>query len=174
MDGLFRILKRWIKKSDKPIVFMIDEVDRATNNQVFLDFLAQLRDGYIGRDTDGTPAFKSVILAGVTDVKHLRSKTRQEDEHRVNSPWNIAADFAIDMSLTEKGIKGMLDEYEADHHTGMDTADIADYIREYTNGYPYLVSRICQTIDEDSVPTVFESLSDAWTRYGVDEAVKKT
>ena len=40
------------------------------------------------------------------------------------------------MSLSEEGIKGMLDEYEADHHTGMDTAAIAKSIREYTNGYP--------------------------------------
>ena len=28
--------------------------------------------------------------------------------------------------------EGMLDEYEADHHTGMDTAAIAKSIREYT------------------------------------------
>ena len=34
-------------KADKGIVLIIDEVDSATNNQVFLDFLAQLRDGYI-------------------------------------------------------------------------------------------------------------------------------
>ena len=33
------------------IVLIIDEVDSATNNQVFLDFLAQLREGYIRRDS---------------------------------------------------------------------------------------------------------------------------
>ena len=170
MDTLFRILKRWIKQSEKSIILMIDEVDSATNNQVFLDFLAQLRDGYIGRDTDGVPAFQSVILAGVTDVKHLKSKIRPEDEHKENSPWNIATDFTIDMSLSETGIKGMLDEYEADHHTGMDTAAIAKSIREYTNGYPFLVSRICQLIDEDISKTM--NLSDAWTGRGIDEAVK--
>ena len=170
MDGLFRILKRWIKKSDEPIVLMIDEVDSATNNQVFLDFLAQLRDGYIGRDTDRIPAFQSVILAGVTDVKHLRTKLRPEDEHKVNSPWNIAADFTIDMSLSETGIKGMLDEYEADHQTGMDTAAIAKTIREYTNGYPFLVSRICQLLDEEVSKTM--SLPEVWTGKGIDEAVK--
>ena len=71
MDDLFRILRRWIVKSDQGIVLMIDEVDSATNNQVFLDFLAQLRDGYISRDANNIPAFQSVILAGVTDVKHI-------------------------------------------------------------------------------------------------------
>ena len=170
MDNLFRILRRWIKSSEKPVVLIIDEVDSAANNQIFLDFLAQLRDGYIRRDTDGVPAFQSVILAGVTDVKHLRSKIRPEDEHKVNSPWNIAADFTIDMSLSETGIKGMLDEYEADHHTGMDRSAVAKLIRAYTEGYPFLVSRICQLIDETVSRTM--SLTEAWTNRGIDEAVK--
>ena len=64
---------------------MIDEVDSATNNQVFLDFLAQLRDGYINRDTNNLPAFQAVILAGVTDIKHLKIKIRPDDEFRLNS-----------------------------------------------------------------------------------------
>ena len=173
LNDVFRIFDRWCKENRKPIVLIIDEVDTATNNQVFLDFLGKLRSNYLKREKNGKyKTFQSVILAGVTDVKHLRSKIRPEDEHKVNSPWNIAADFNIDMSLSEDGIKGMLDEYEADHHTGMDTAVIARSIREYTNGYPYLVSRICQRIDENLVPGRFRSLSDAWTEYGVDEAVK--
>ncbi|MCR5604890.1 MAG: AAA-like domain-containing protein [Lachnospiraceae bacterium] len=173
MDDLFRTFKRWIVKSEKPVVLIIDEIDSATNNQVFLDFLAGLRDGYIARDRDGIPALQSVILSGVTDIKHIKSKIRPDDQHKLNSPWNIAADFDVDMSLSETGIKGMLDEYEADHHTGMDTASIAKSIREYTNGYPYLVSRICELIDIKLVPGKFKTLSEAWSLYGVDEAVKK-
>ena len=119
---------------------------------------------------DGIKTLQSVILAGVTDVKHLKAKIRPEEEHKENSPWNIAADFDIDMSLSEDGIKGMLDEYEADHHTGMDTAVIAKQIRSYTNGYPFLVSRICQLIDEQISEAT--DLSKAWTAYGIDEAVK--
>ena len=170
MDDLFRIFKRWIKKSDVPVVLMIDEVDSASNNQVFLDFLAQLRDGYISRNTKGIPAFHSVILAGVNDVKHLKSKIRPDEDGKENSPWNISADFDIDMSLSESGIKGMLDEYEADHHTGMDTAFMAKLIRDHTSGYPFLVSRICQLIDEKICREM--SLSEAWTEEGFLTAVK--
>lgn len=173
MDDLFRIIKRWIISSDRPIVLIIDEVDSATNNQVFLDFLSQLRDGYIARDRDGIPSFQSVILAGVTDVKHLKNKIRPEDHHKVNSPWNIATDFDVDMSLSEDGICNMLDDYESEHHTGMDIKEVARQIHDYTNGYPYLVSKICQKIDDGFVPNVFKTLSEAWTVYGVDEAVKK-
>lgn len=169
-DDIMRVIRRWCNRSERPIVMFVDEVDSATNNQVFLDFLAQLRDGYITRDTEGVPTFQSVILAGVTDVKHLKCKLRPEDQHRVNSPWNIAADFDIDMSLSEEGIRGMLDEYDTDHGIGMDTAKIAKSIRDYTNGYPFLVSRICQLIDEDVSKTM--CLSSAWTIQGIDEAVK--
>lgn len=172
LNDLLKLLRLWCKLSPKPLVLMIDEVDSATNNQVFLDFLAGLREGYINRDTKGMPAFRSVILAGVTDVKHLKSKIREEDQHKVNSPWNIAADFDIDMSLSELGIKEMLNDYESDHQTGMDTGAIAKQIREYTNGYPYLVSRICQLIDEKFVPARCSSLKEAWTEYGLDEAVR--
>lgn len=173
-DELFSALSKWCEESERPVVMIIDEVDTAANNQVFLDFLAQLRADYLEREDDPEEkTFWSVILAGVTDVKHLRSRLRPEDAHKVNSPWNIAADFDIDMSLSKNGIKGMLEDYELDHHTGMDTGAIAESIREYTNGYPYLVSRICQLIDVKMVPEKFETLSEAWTLYGVDEAVKR-
>ena len=171
LGELFDLLTDWCEQSERGNILIIDEVDSATNNQVFLDFLAQLRDRYISRDTDDMPAFKSVILAGVTDVKHLKSRIRDENQHKLNSPWNIAADFNVDMSLPEDGIKGMLDEYEADHHTGMDTAGIAKQIRACTNGYPFLVSRICQLIDEN-VSRSIGDITKAWTKQGIDEAVK--
>ncbi len=164
------LLLAWCEESEWPVVLVIDEVDQATNNQVFLDFLAQLRDHYISRDTKGIQTFQSVILAGVTDVRYLRTKLRPESEHKINSPWNIAADFDIDMSLSENGIRGMLEEYEADHHTGMDTAFIAKQIRDYTNGYPFLVSRICQLMDEKISEKM--GASAAWSFQGFDEAIK--
>lgn len=175
LDELFDVMLEWCCEAERRIVLMIDEVDSATNNQVFLDFLAQLREFYINRDTKGIDTFWSVILAGVTDVKHLKGKLKSDSEQKGNSPWNIAADFDIDMSLPESGIRGMLDEYEQDHNTGMDTADIAKQIHEYTNGYPFLVSRICQLVDEklcDWEPEAFKDSKSCWTSYGVDEAVK--
>ena len=44
---LFRKLSVVCKLNDKKIVLMIDEVDSASNNQVFLDFLSQLRGYYL-------------------------------------------------------------------------------------------------------------------------------
>ena len=117
LKELFIRLSRICAKAPKPIVLMIDEVDSASNNQVFIDFLAQLRAYYLDRDE--TPTFHSVILAGVYDIKNLKLKLRAESEHQYNSPWNIAADFDVDMSFSMSQIAGMLEEYEADSHTGM-------------------------------------------------------
>ena len=171
LDELFDILLEWCAESTNPIVMIIDEVDSATNNQVFLDFLAQLRFHYLERQKHtGYKTFQSVILAGVTDVKHLKGKIRPDDDHKLNSPWNIAADFDIDMSLSENGIKGMLDEYESDHHAGMDTAYMASLIWNQTSGYPFLVSRICQLIDERVCKTM--PMSEAWNKTGFNEAIR--
>ena len=65
-----------------------------------------------------------------------------------NSPWNIAADFDVEMSFFAEDIEGMLRQYEDVYHTGMDIEKIAGLLYDYTSGYPYLVSRICKLIDE--------------------------
>jgi hypothetical protein len=82
----------------------------------------------------------------------------------MNSPWNIAVDFKIDMSFSVNEIKTMLMEYENDYHTGMNINEIAQEIRFYTSGYPYLVSRICLLIETD--------LKRNWKIEGVQEAIK--
>lgn len=84
---LFNGLSDICSVSDKPIVLLIDEADSAANNQVFLDFLAQLRGYYIERDEIST--FQSVILAGVYDVKNLKQKIRDDKEHKTNSPGTL-------------------------------------------------------------------------------------
>ena len=159
LGDLFMSLSMWCTLSEKPVVMLIDEVDAASNNQVFLDFLAQLRHQFIARDT-GRKTFQSVILAGVTDIKNLRRRIRPEEAHRFNSPWNIAADFTVDMSFSAAEIAGMLGGYESDHHTGMDVAAVAQEISNFTSGFPFLVSRICQLIDRGKKPWTVEGVSD--------------
>ena len=160
--------------SEKPIVLFIDEVDSATNNGVFLDFLAMLRYHFLEREaSDDYKTFQSVILAGVTDVKNLKRKLRPDEATKVNSPWNIAVDFTIDMSLSTERIAGMLKDYEEDHKTGMDVNSIAQEIRNYTGGYPFLVCRICQILDKELAGTDrFPERADTWTLKGINEAVR--
>ncbi len=172
LKDLFVRLSDICGNSPRPIVLMIDEVDSASNNQVFIDFLAQLRSYYLNRDK--TPIFHSVILAGVYDIKNLKLKLRPESEHQYNSPWNIAAKFNINMGFSSSQIRGMLEEYEADYHTGMDTETVAEEIYQYTSGYPVLVSSICKYIDEELLgEDAMETPAKAWSTEGIEKAVKQ-
>ncbi len=171
IKNMFQYLSSICGAVNRPIVLIIDEVDSASNNQVFVDFLAQLRGYYLDRENH--PIFHSVILAGVYDIKNLKLKIRRDDEHQYNSPWNIAAEFKVDMSFSAKQIAAMLAEYEGDHQTGMDVTKVAEEIYQYTSGYPYLVSAICKYLDEDIFEQDgFGNPADAWTTEGIAEAVK--
>lgn len=171
LKGLFTNLSKMCAKASKPIVLMIDEVDSASNNQVFVDFLAQLRSYYLARDKK--PIFHSVILAGVYDIKNLKLKLRPDQEHKYNSPWNIAAKFSIDMNFSTEEIASMLQEYKNDRQIGIDVQQIAGCIYGYTSGYPYLVSVICKLLDEElSKDSRFTDMEEVWSERGVTEAVK--
>jgi len=170
----FFLLNRHIRKMcrDKKVVLMIDEVDNASNNRVFIQFLNTLREKYIARRNGKDYTFHSVILAGVYDVKNIKLKminegkyTPAENESKLfNSPWNIAANFTVDMSFNPDEISTMLTEYEKDHKTGMDIRLMSEEIHNYTGGYPFLVSRICQCIDAE--------LGCDWTTAGIQDAAK--
>ena len=139
---LFEALSSICGASLLPVVLIIDEVDSASNNQVFLDFLAQLRNCYIERDE--IPTFQSVILSGVYDIKNLKLKFVKGSEHKINSPWNIAADFLVDMSFSKQEIEEMLQEYEQDYKTGMDIRTLAESIYDYTRSEERRVGKECR------------------------------
>lgn len=170
MVELFGLISCVCKNAAKPVVLLIDEVDSASNNQVFLDFLGLLRDYYLKRERKAT--FQSVILAGVYDIKNLKQKIRTEDEHKYNSPWNIAAPFEIDMSFSADEIAEMLEEYKNDYRLKINVRDIAELIYDYTCGYPYLVSSICKITHDRMVNTDMKS-GCGWEKEDILGAVKQ-
>lgn len=169
--SLSRHIRKVCKASTMGYVLMIDEVDKSSNNVIFLNFLSKLRAKYLARASGKDFTFHSVILAGVYDVKNIKLRLIQEgllvpasgETTFNNSPWNIATDFEVDMSFSAFEIASMLSEYEVDKKTGMGIEAVAKEIHVYTSGYPVLVSRICQIVDQ--------KLGD-WTPDGVRRAVK--
>ncbi len=165
MDELSALVTEFCGKVSQPVVVTIDEVDKSSDNQLFLNFLGMLRNKYLERNRDSENlTFHSVILAGVYDIKNLKLKLRPDAEKKYNSPWNIAADFNVDMTFHPDEIAQMLCDYENDTHTGMDIKAISEEVYKYTTGYPYLVSAICKIIDE--------RLEAEWTLDNVQKAVK--
>ncbi len=144
LDDMIRAVRKIARK--EKVVLIIDEADEASNHIAFIRFLGVLRDMYLTRNEKAT--FQSVILAGVYDIKNMKLKVRPKELHQYNSPWNIAASFDTDMSLPADGIAAMLSEYKHDHSLDFDEEAIAGMLRDYTSGYPFLVSRLCLLIDE--------------------------
>lgn len=171
LKPLFEDLSSICAGLDKPLVLIIDEVDSAASNQVFLDFLAQIRAYYIRSFKKKT--FQSVILAGVYDVKNLKHKIPAQEDYKVNSPWNTATDFNVDMSFGKADIAGMLKEYEQDYQTGMNVDEMSELLYDYTAGHPFLASRLCKLMDEEVNQGVgFSSRSAAWTKEGFHQALR--
>ena len=155
-----RLLNKLCRFNNKPVVLTIDEIDKASSNSSLVTFLGILRNLFLVRQDSTT--FQSVILAGVYDIKNLKLRIRPDEQHQYNSPWNIAVPFDVDMSLSAKGIAGMLSDYKSDHKLSFDEQIVAQLIRDYTGGYPFLVSRICQIMDTNGF---------SWDEQGVLKAV---
>ncbi len=151
-NRLGTLFTRLIKQTGRKVVLMIDEVDKAGNNQLFLDFLGLLRKKYLRRNEGRDVSFQSVILAGVHDVKTLKTKIRPEEKRMFNSPWNIAVDFEIDLSLKPAEISSMLEDYATAENVKIDIPCFAQELYYYTSGYPFLVSLLCKIIDEEILP----------------------
>jgi hypothetical protein len=143
---------------------LIDEVDKFTDNDSFVNFLSTLRKKYLDRNKEKT--FKSVVLVGVYNIKNLKERIRT-DECRIKtggSPWNIAENFNVDMRFNHTEIASMLIEYESENDTRMDIEKVSSKIYDYTSGYPFLVSKICKIIDED--------LNKNFNLNSIEEAIK--
>lgn len=157
-----------VEKSERKVVLLIDEIDKSSNNQLFISFLGLLRNKYLERTE--APTFHSVILTGVHDVKTLKLKLRPGEEQKYNSPWNIAADFEVDMNFNPGEIQPMLEEYAQDRGVMVDAQAVAERLFYYTSGYPFLVSKLCKIFDEKLLPKKTQS---TWTTSDVDEAASQ-
>ena len=165
LDELSDFITDFVIKADKKIVLLIDEVDKSSNNDLFIHFLGLLRDKYLDRKE--TPTFHSVILAGVHDVKSLKLKIRPDSERKYNSPWNIATAFEVEMNLTVDEIKPMLADYVQVRGVTMDIQEVAERLFFFTSGYPYLVSKLCKIIDEKILP---KKETKEWTQEDLNQA----
>jgi AAA-like domain len=166
--ALAKLITKMVIKADKKIILLIDEVDKSSNNQLFISFLAMLRNKYLERGT--FPTFYSVVLAGLYDVKSLKLKLRPDEEAKYNSPWNIAADFKVVMELQPHEIVPMLKDYCQEQNVSMDTEGVAEALFYYTSGYPFLVSAMCKIVDEDIMPFKTERI---WTVFDIETAADK-
>ena len=155
-------------ETDKKLVVLIDEVDASSNYAAFLNFLAMLRTKYLERGS--IPTFHSIVLIGVHDIKNLKFKLRNPEAAQYNSPWNIAADFDVDLSFHPPEIAPMLEEYCEAEGIQMDIPAIAERLHYHTSGYPFLVTKLCKIIAEKILKK--EPNRKYWTLDDVETSVQ--
>ena len=168
LDDVSMAITKFVKQSEKECILIIDEVDKSSNNQLFLSFLGMLRNKFLSRDKGKDFTFLSIILCGVHDIKNLKLRIRENVDFHLNSPWNIAVDFDVNMSFSAREIESMLVEYCEYNKLEMDTALLAEKIFFYTSGYPFLVSKLCKIVDEN----IMSDMKKSWTAMDVEQSVK--
>ena len=167
-DDFSIIITELTQQTHKKIVVLIDEVDRSSNNRLFVLFLGLLRNKFLQQED--LPTFHSVVLAGLHDVKTLKLKMRPDEEKTYNSPWNIASPYNVNMNLSAKAIQPMLEDYRQAQNIGMNPQLIAERLFYLTSGYPYLVSHLCKIIAEEIMPT---KTVKEWTEDDVNRAFQR-
>lgn len=156
--------------TDKKLVLLIDEVDASSNYEPFLVLLGMLRTKFLNRDFPEHYTFRSVVLAGVHDIKSLKFRLRRPEDAQTNSPWNIATDFKVVMEFYPNEIAYMLRQYSAAEGVQMDFEAMSEKLYYYTSGYPFLVSKLCKTIAEDILPKKQDK--SRWTLDDLEQSVQ--
>ncbi len=170
IDKLGLWIGKLVKETGKKIVLMIDEVDKSSNNQLFLDFLGMLRNKYLKREEPGQSTFHSVILAGVHDVKSLKAKIKKDAVPQFNSPWNIAVDFEVNLSFSAHEIQSMLEDYSKEEKVNIDIPYFSERLFYLTSGYPFLVSQLCKIIHEKILPG--KETGNEWQPQDLEKALQ--
>ena len=101
---LLYLLEKELRKQDYLVLSLsfeaADEVDKSSDNQIFLSFLGLLREKYLKCQQGKDVTFHSVILAGVYDIKTLKLKLYPQEESKYNSLWNIADNNQMYMKVS--------------------------------------------------------------------------
>lgn len=126
-------LSRWTRKSDRPVVLFLDEID-SLRDEVLLSVLRQLRSGYSGRPA-GFP--QSLALIGLRDVR--------------DSSFNIKVESLVLRNFNA----GEVAELYAQHTAETGQVFLAEALArayELTRGQPWLVNALARQIVEKVVP----------------------
>ena len=164
-EDIFQYVKKLNESNrdiGKPIVLLVDDADEYGNQLRFISFLGFLRNNYLEREKFGQKStIHSVILACKQDIRNIVVYDSFGDRVK-NSPWNIAADFNVDMTFHPEEIAQMLGDYENDRHTGKDEGYLVTF--DFSKKEPAIPS--VATVQNNTEPEWIE-----WNGKRIFEAV---
>lgn len=132
-QALNELLTQWSKRSDKPIILLVDEID-TLRGPILSSFLSQIRAGY-----DKRPALfpQSIIFCATHDV--------------IDKQFNIK-DASIRINfLRREDLDAMFLAYTAKHGVVI-AKEAVDMIWLFSSGQPWIISTIAGEIVHEIVP----------------------
>ncbi|MEM7182111.1 MAG: AAA-like domain-containing protein [Spirochaetota bacterium] len=142
VDAITSAFSLLAKKSTKPVVLFIDEIDALVGDSL-ISVLRQIRAGYADRPTLFP---QSIILCGVRDVRDYRIHSAQTQEIITGgSAFNIKAKSLRLGNFSKQDIEKLYLEHSKE--TGQSFAEgTVDLIWNYTGGQPWLVNALAYEV----------------------------
>src|SRR6056297_1547627 len=135
---LSEALSSWSRKSEKPIVLLIDEID-ALVGDTLISVLRQLREGYAQRPDDFP---QSIVLCGVRDVRDYRIFSDKDQQIITGgSAFNVKAESLTVGDFTQVEIRMLYEEHTQETGQEFEKA-IFELAWDYTRGQPWLVNAL--------------------------------
>jgi len=140
--GINQMLSLWAKRSDKPTILLIDEIDSLVGDTL-ISVLRQLRSGY-----DKRPLLfpQSVILCGVRDVRDYRIYSSEGREMITGgSAFNIKAESLRMGDFTRTEMEKLYQQHTNATGQIFELEALAS-MWELTQGQPWLVNALAYEI----------------------------
>lgn len=140
-QALTRMLSKWSRQSEKPIVLLIDEIDALIGNSL-ISVLRQIRAGYDQRPTEFP---QSIILCGVRDLKDYRLNSKEGQPITGGSAFNIKAESLRLSNFTQDETKELYEQHTEETGQVFETG-VIDYVFELTEGQPWLCNALAYEV----------------------------
>ena len=136
---LRKALSRWAKADPRPLVLLIDEIDKLVGKSLMAALL-QLRVGYKNRPL-GFP--QSVVLCGVRDLKDYRLSPNEADTG--GSSFNIKYESLRLGDFSQDDVQALLAQHTKETGQAYEP-EAVEIIWERTQGQPWLVNALAAEI----------------------------
>ncbi|MBI4028194.1 MAG: ATP-binding protein [Verrucomicrobia bacterium] len=134
-------LSAFCRLLDRPLVLLFDEAD-CMSNGTLVQFLRQLREGYIRRDE--TPFAHSVALVGMRNIRDFKACVRDDGQTLGSaSPFNVVTKALTLQSFDENDIATLFRQHTEAAGQVFEKAAVRR-AAEQTGGQPWLVNAIAR------------------------------
>ena len=154
---LQELLGRWSQRSPLPVIVFFDEID-ALFDDVLISVLRQLRAGYVRRPGQFP---QSVALIGLRDVRDYKASLRPDGATLgTSSPFNVKVRSLTIRNFNEAEVAELYGQHTAESGQSF-TPEALALAFALTDGQPWLVNALADTLVRDLVPDRATTITDA-------------